>query len=380
MWFSTLIVKNIIRRPLRSILTIIAIAIAIGSVVSLVGIASGFESTFRGIYERKGVDLIVVRAGASQRINSLLPESLGDKMRELPGVAEVIPGLVDMISLPNSTRVQSLFIQGWVPETPVFNHLKYIQGRPLSRYDEKAVLLGSILARNLEMGVGEKIEVYEGEIFEIVGIYETPAVFENGAMVLPLAQLQRMMDRKGKVTGFSVVLDAEMKKTNQNLIPEMRARIEALEKHVSAMPTKEHVGSLTEIQLVKAMAWLTSAIALAIGLFGVMNTMVMAVNERTKEIGILRAVGWRPNRVMRLVLFEAVLLSLMGAAIGVMGAVVLVQALTRFPMVSGLIDGRIAPIFYLYGFAIATIVGLLGGIIPARRAAGLLPTVALRQE
>src|SRR5262249_17409999 len=118
MWFGTLIYKNIIRRPVRSALTIVAIAIAIGSVVSLVGIANGFENTFRDVYERKGVDLFVVRAGQN-KLSSVLPENLADRIRKLPGVVEVIPGLVDMVSLQN-LGVNSVVLQGWIPDTAVF--------------------------------------------------------------------------------------------------------------------------------------------------------------------------------------------------------------------------------------------------------------------
>jgi putative ABC transport system permease protein len=111
-----------------------------------------------------------------------------------------------------------------------------------------------------------------------------------------------------------------------------------------------------------------------------MNTMVMAVNERTREIGILRAVGWRPGRVMRLVLLEAVLLSVVGAIGGMVGSVIIVRLLTNLPAVNNLIAADIQWIYFVYGVVLAVTVGLIGGIIPARRASKLMPTVALRQE
>ncbi|MFO0880667.1 MAG: FtsX-like permease family protein [Gemmataceae bacterium] len=380
MWFGTLIIKNIVRRPLRSVLTILAIALAIGSVVSLVGISSGFERTFLSIYNRKGVDIIVVRSGATQRLSSALPQHLGDKIRTLDGVKEIIPGLIDVISMDNG-RIPSVVLQGWIPETAVFDHLTVLRGRLLNRYDTRSVMLGTVLARNLGKDVGDKIQLVEdGDFFDVVGVHETHNVFENGALVISLPELQKLMDRKNQVTGYSVILDPEMKKSDPELVSKIRHQIESMEKNISAMGSQDHVQSLTEIRIVKAMAWLTSAIALAIGLFGVMNTMVMAVSERTKEIGILRAVGWRPGRVLKLVLLEAVLLSLIGAILGVVGSVALVQSLTRLPQVSGLIDPNISPIFFLYGFVIAAVVGLVGGILPARRASRMLPTAALRQE
>ncbi|MFM7149338.1 MAG: ABC transporter permease [Gemmataceae bacterium] len=380
MWFGTMILKNIVRRPLRSLLTITAIAIAICSVVSLVGIASGFEDTFRQIYKRKNVDIIVLRAGAKQRVSSSLPERLGERIRELPGVKDVIPGLVDMISL-QQYGIQMVLLQGWVPETPVFSHLEIIQGRVLNRADQRAVMLGHILSKNLGKSVGETIQLLEdGETFEIVGIHKTGNTYEDGAMIISLHELQKIMDRKGQVTGYSVILDEESKRKDSKLVPTTIETIQKMEKNINAMETESHIGSMTEIQIVKAMSWLTSAIALAIGLFGVMNTMVMAVSERTREIGILRAVGWRPRRVMRLVLLEAIVMSLIGALVGMVGALALVHVLTRFPTVAGLINANIHPIFFIYGLLLAAGVGLIGGILPARRAAAMLPTAALRQE
>jgi putative ABC transport system permease protein len=108
--------------------------------------------------------------------------------------------------------------------------------------------------------------------------------------------------------------------------------------------------------------------------------MVMAVHERTKEIGILRAIGWQRGRVARLILAESVILSLVGAILGGLGAALLVRLLTLVPAVNGLIDGRIPPIVVAYGLAGALIVGLFGGLVPAYRASRMLPTVAFRYE
>ena len=146
------------------------------------------------------------------------------------------------------------------------------------------------------------------------------------------------------------------------------------------LPTKDHIKSNIQLQLVKGMAWVTSAIALLIGMLGIMNTMVMTVHERTREIGILRAVGWRPGRVLRLILFEAIVLSQIGALLGASGGVLLLFALARLPATAAMIAGDIQPWLLLLGFLIAAAVGVLGGLLPAWQAARLLPTAALRQD
>jgi putative ABC transport system permease protein len=106
----------------------------------------------------------------------------------------------------------------------------------------------------------------------------------------------------------------------------------------------------------------------------------MSVFERTREIGILRAIGWRPWRVMRMILTESVLLSLGGGVVGTAGGIGLILLLSRLPQVNGLIEGRIAPDIILKAFIIALLVGLVGAAYPAYRGARLLPTEAIRHE
>ena len=128
MWFSTIVLKNSIRRPLRSALTIIAIATAIGAVVSLVGVASGFERTFLDHYKGAGIDLVVVRAGASQRLNSTLDEAIGDKIKKIPGVKDVIAGLGDFVSFEDA-GLYGVLVQGWAPESKMFDLITVLSGR-----------------------------------------------------------------------------------------------------------------------------------------------------------------------------------------------------------------------------------------------------------
>jgi putative ABC transport system permease protein len=378
MRFSTFILKNLSRRPLRSLLTICALAVAIGAVVSLVGIAQGFEQTFLALYQKAGVDMVVSRAGGGrQRMTSHLDQKLGARIAQMPRVKEVLVGLVDMTTFPDLLGSKPVPLQGWEPESAVFNHLTILKGRTLLRSDTRAILLGVTLARDMEKSVGDIVEVVEKEPFEVVGIYESGNTIENGAIVLPLTELQRINQCPGQVTGFSLVLEEGR---DEATLAEIRREIEALAPRLSAVPTTEFVKSLTEIRLAKAMALLTSCIALFIGFFGITNTMVMSVHERTREIGILRAVGWQMPRIIRMILMETVFLSILGALLGVLGAVLIVQGLSRVPTVNGVIDGRIQPIYLGYGFLIAVVLGLLGSVLPAIRATRMMPTEALRHE
>jgi putative ABC transport system permease protein len=143
---------------------------------------------------------------------------------------------------------------------------------------------------------------------------------------------------------------------------------------------REYIETAIEVRLARAIAWLTSTIALMVGTIGMINTMLTAVFERTRELAILRAIGWRKSRIVKLILAESVVLGLAGAVAGTILAVVITQVLSRLPAAGRMVSGEISPQVILQGFAIATLVGLVGGLFPAFRAARLVPTEGLRHE
>jgi putative ABC transport system permease protein len=378
MYFFTFLLKNLLRRPARSLLTIVGLSVAVGAVVALVGVATGFENDFLNVYQSRDLDIVVQRAGSSAEAqNRGLPESDEAKIAAVKGVRLVMSGLVDFIDFDKNGLVKGT-INGWKPDCPFFETLKITSGRKLTAEDKHPIMLGHILAANLGKKVGDTLTLYgEHVTFTVVGIYESKVIFENGGAITLLNDLQDVTNRTGEVSGFPVTAEKPIDKAG---IEELCRRINEISPTLSAKPSSSFVKGVQQIKVSHAVAWSISAIALVIGAIGMLNTMIMSVFERTKEIGTLRAIGWRRSRIMRMVIGESVLLSIAGAIVGSLVALLLVKLLTQLPIAAGFVHGNIDPPVIAQGFLVAVLVGVLGAIYPAMWSANLLPTEALRRN
>jgi len=384
MYFLSFILKNLTRRPIRTALTVLGLAVAVGSMISLMGISHNVEAAVAEGFDRRGVDIVVLQSGVVEQTSSEVEERLVDRVLRIPGVDPkgVDVALISMTVLRRGNSDLPAVTIGWPSSNFGFDDLMILSGRRVVEGDFRKVMLGATMAENLKKQVGDSIELQEKQ-FEIVGIFKSFSVFENGAIVMLLPESQEISSRQGKITGFSIRVNKSLEHPDAD-IEAVRERINALTddtgRHLSAQTTKDYVKTASHVQLVKAMSWMVSVIAMVIGVISMLDTMIMSVLERTQEIGILRAVGWPRSRVVRMVLIEAVILSLAAAAIGSIGAIALTYVLTLFPKVNGFIESGIAPVVIAKGFAFTVVIGLIGAAYPAVRAALLLPTEAIRHD
>jgi putative ABC transport system permease protein len=353
--------KNLWRRPLRSALTIVGLAVAVAAIVALVGVAESLESSFLDLYLRRGADLVVQRRGGAVQLSKGIKLSVGDQVRKIPGVEEVIGSLMDLVSFEDHDLFM-VVVNGWPADSPVWDRVTMLSGRRLRADEQHAVLLGRILAANLDKKSGDHIQIY-GQDFTVVGLFESFSVFENGGVWMPLAELQRQMDRPGEVTGYVV----KSRDKTPTAIEKLRRQIEALDPEIAATPCSEFVNNITQIKITRTMSWFTSIFAIVIGAISVMNTMAMTVFERRAEIATLRAMGWRRTRIARMIVGEAMLLSVFGATLGVAAGIASTFALSHWHRTSGLIQGNISLSAIIEGTAVAAAIALIGAAIPAYR-------------
>lgn len=380
MRFPAIIWKNIYRRKMRSLLTICGLAVAVATVVSLVGISESFQRHFIDLYTARNIDMVVQRYGVHAELSISLPEELGAKIAKIPHVTSVIGGLMDEISLEDQD-LPAVFLDGWADSSPLFNDVTYIKGRRLHTGDYHKLIIGQSLAGKTGKTLHDKLKIY-GDQYEILGIFTSKNVFDDGSIVTMLPDMQQATNKPHQVTGFILRTDLPKAPTPERAaaLNKIKRQIEALEPGVAADEMQDFVKNVGPIRSAQAVALVISAIALALGGIGMLNTMIMSVYERIREIGTLRAIGWRKFKVVRLILVEALVLSIAGAILGSLAAKAMTIGLSHMRAASGFVGSDIAPLVIIEGCAAALVVGVGSAIYPAIWGASLSPTEALRRK
>jgi ABC-type antimicrobial peptide transport system permease subunit len=366
--------KNLAGRRTRTLLTVFGIAIGVAAVVALGALADGFISGYSAISGGSGADLLVVQDEALDIVFSAVDQEVGPVLAGLSGVEQ----LSEMIYTFASTEGAPFFIvYGYDPDGFAIQNFKLIEGEPLSERASgrggKPLLLGRAAAADLDKHVGDTFRLYESA-YRIVGIYETGKPFEDGAAVVRLEDAQIISGKPHQVNAFL------LKVRDGADIERLRGRIEQRFPDVTATTSADFTDEQDMLQYVHVFTGAVSLIAILIGGVGVMNTMLMSVFERTREFGVLRAVGWRPRRVLLMVLSESLLLSGLGGVVGVLIGVLAVKSVTNVPTLNSFLPATFPPALMAQGIGVALGLGLVGGGLPAWRASRLLPAEAMRSE
>lgn len=365
--------KNIWRRRMRTCLTVCGIGMGIGAFVALVGFSRSFEHEWLKLYESSGTDLAVVQ---KTFMNTTVNESDAAKLAALPEVSAVSPMILNMMDV---TPEVNALVYGWRADSFEFAPLTIVQGRRF-RDDAQEVMLGQLLADSLGKKAGDTMDI-QGTPFTVAGVYHGGSALEAGALIMPIGPLQKLASLEGKVTAFHVRLrPATAGETADERLHKGEAAIEAALPGLRAVPAAERASNNQLVVLAHAVAWGTSIIALLMGALGIANTMAMSVFERTGELGVLRALGWRGRRVMSLVLMEAAGLGVGGGLLGIIGGWALLRLLASLPKTASIVSSSLPLSTLADALVVAVLVGLVAGILPAWRAARLSPVEAMRHE
>jgi putative ABC transport system permease protein len=385
--------RNLGRRKMRTTLTILGITIGIWALVVFGSMANKIDSLVAGGSDFYADKVTVNAKGGAMGLGGPMDIGLRDRIEQLPGVSVVVPHVVLLLSddpsgMTMGTPEVITSATAGADEGRETFPFHYASGRAIDAADNGSdvVVLGSDLARQFDASVGETL-VLRGRRFEVVGILEPTLTAPDGDAMVPLSAAQELfvaslppliaagLTPSEIATGFTVY-------PTDGTDPEAVAdSIDAALPDVATMTGKDfdqQIGSATSI--LNAILVGIALISLVVGGLSVVNTMAMSIAERTREIGIKRAIGGSRVRIVRELVVEAGLIGFIGGAIGlVLGAVVVILA-NDSGRSSGTVLFELTTGTAITAVAFSTILGALAGFVPAVHAARLDPVSALRYE
>ena len=371
MSFSALILRNLFRQRVRTLLTVLGIAVGITTVVALGAITEGLRVTSGDFVNAGGADFMVAQDGASDLTFSSVPADDVERVAALDGVERASGALIEVSKQAENPY---FLVFGYEPESLPDEPLELVAGRLLAPGADSEVMIGSGAASELGLAIGGTLEV-DRHAFEVVGVYNVGDRLRDGGAIVPLSALQEVSRRQDVVTAIHVTVAPDA---------DPGAVADTVERDLSGLAAIRDVGEYSKVdqgfEIVDSANLAISLLAVGIGAIGVMNTMIMSVFERTREIGILRAVGWRGSRILRLVVYESLFLCFIAAGVGVAFGILASRAVLLVPSISTFLVPTYPLEIFVRALAVGVLVALMGAVYPAMRAVRLSPMEALRHE
>jgi len=365
--------RNLLDRPARSGLAVSGVAVACAAWVVLVGVSSGLERSWVDSLRQQGTDMLAVQRRTVDILTATLDAGLASRLASVAGVTSVAGELVDLVELETG---DVLLVSGWQEGSHLWRSQPVLRGRLPGPDEPDGAAIGLAVAEALRKDVGDAIEV-AGRAFRVTGILGETAVRSPRLVILPLQALQEALGKEGKVTVFSLQVAHA---GDGAAVADLRARLSAAFPTLSFSPADHVAEADTVLRLLRAFAWGTSTVALALAVILVVNTLLMSVMERTREIGVLSAVGWSQGRVAALLIGEGILVTLTGGVLGASMGLGGLALLARLPRTAGVLITHVTAATVVQVAAAALALGALASGYPAWRAARMPPVDALRNE
>jgi putative ABC transport system permease protein len=402
------------RNPLRSFLTVLGIVIGVSTVIAISAVVNGLNSNVIGQVESLGSNVIICyrfsfvalgRRPAEELQRKELKAEWATGLARLPHVLAAAPsariqnrelGVGTSYVRRGNLRAKNAILQGNTPSIAEINNLNIAAGRFFNDVDEEhrsaVVVLGSDTTDTLfpshADALGEEVLI-EGQGFTVIGVLSAQGqAFGNGKnpndniAILPLATMRRLHP---EYKDFALFLKADDTKNVPEVVDETRDYLRRM-RHLSSDKPDDFAVFTTDsfIDLWKQISggifvlmFGVGSVALLVGGIGVMNIMLVSVTERTREIGVRKAIGARRINILWQFLLEAVTLAVIGGVIGEILGVAL--GLSVRVVFSGL-PASISLFWVVLGFSVSTLIGIFFGVYPAWKAARLDPVEALRYE
>ncbi len=404
--FSTAWV-GVVTHKLRSFLTILGIVIGVAAVIALMSLGRGASADILSRIGSMGSDLITISPGAatfggvrsaSGSIQSLTLEDAAKIQEEIAYVGMVAPTYSTSLQLVVGGENMNSQVTGVPPEYREIQELEIANGNFFTEYDyqrgAKVVVLGSEVKETLFADtdpVGQQIRMGTN-IVRVIGVLESKEGFmgssPDNAILIPLSAMQQMVAQprtnQGERIVSSIVLTVSDEEQTDYVIEEITSLLRNQHRLGPNVDDDFRIMSVQEISeaIAEATGTMTlllgaiAAISLLVGGIGVMNIMLVSVLERTREIGIRKALGAKESDIWIQFLIEAAFLSLAGGIIGIVIGWLISYAVNRSGMMTTIVSADIV----ILAVSVSVGIGLFFGFYPAWNASRLNPIDALRSD
>lgn len=383
--------KNLKRKKIRTALTIGAVAIAVAVLVSLLGFDAGYQRGLKNDIDKLGYHLLVTAKGCPYEAATLMlkgggglrymDEAVYQRIAGDPRIDKITPQLVSSVYNQEGPTGRGAFalymgIEKSYLELKPWSKFKY--GEWFSGPDVDEAIMGYEAAEVEQRSVGDKIFVPGvNKVLVVKGIFERTGTQDDGVIFIPLASAQRIFDLAGKLTGIGIKLKniQEMAKFEEDLYNEPGIQV------ISLAQVRGTILNL--VSSARAMVSAVMLIAIFIAVIGVTNTILMSVFERTREIGVMKALGATAADIFKIIWTETILLCVFGGIFGIalafFGSALIEQIIRKtipYAPAGKLIF--IQPALLGLTFCATVIMGLIAGTYPALRASLMKPVEAIR--
>ena len=387
---------GMLTNKLRTFLTLLGIIIGVGAVIAMVSLGFGVKEQIKSNISSLGSNLLIVTSGARLPMGEgarLTAEDAEAIEKQIDGIAHVAPAVSRSYQLVAGNQNWTTSVEGTTPNILDIRNYQLEDGRNLNQRDitsrDRVCVIGQTIVDNLFPdgdAVGKTVRINKAP-FKVVGVLQTKGQSSSGqdqddVVFIPLTTAQNRM------MGITYISRITIQAENENVVDQVQADVEALLRVRHKIQDDEYddftvrnLAALMDTMMETAntitmLLGCIAAISLLVGGIGIMNIMLVSVTERTREIGIRKALGATYDNILLQFLIEAMVIGIVGGTLGVLLGVGASYAISYFAGWMTIISVPVILIAVLFSVGI----GLFFGIYPARKAALLDPIEALRYE